>query len=124
MGRERAKTMWVDLFTKTLKWSVSAFFLILALLFLDMVRTSGNIEPIILAIFSFGIVYWLYRSANEIPWQIGAASLVILTLTAGVALYVPFDHFPFNVNFYLAWASWTVALGAPVIAILYRKYGN
>lgn len=115
--------MFMELFPKVLKWALSAFFLIMGLSFLISVQQTGHPGPIILAIFSFGIVFWLYRSASEVPWQVAIASLLIFAAAAGAALYIPVYSFPFNINFFLAWAAWSLIIGIPAIALAYRKYG-
>lgn len=114
--------MWRELFPKILKWVISIFFLILGMSFLAMVENSGNPGPLILAVFSFGVVYWLYKSVNEIPKQVALTTLAILLITAGCAYFVVINSFPFNMGFYTAWSAWAIMLGVPIITLTYWKY--
>lgn len=107
---------------KILKWYTSAFFLIWGLGFLVMVKQHDHVGPLILAMFSFGIVYWQFKSRSDLSRQVIIASIMVLLAAAGASYYAYLDTFPFNQGFFAAWAAWTLLLGTPVIGWTYWKY--
>ncbi|PJB69236.1 MAG: hypothetical protein CO093_10905 [Alphaproteobacteria bacterium CG_4_9_14_3_um_filter_47_13] len=114
--------MWLNLFPKVIKWCFSTLFLMLGILFLAMTKEGGTPGPIILALFSFGAVYWMYKSVSDIPKQVAFATVAIYGAGAAAAMYIPLDHFPLNTNFFIAWLCWSLMIGTPVIAFVYHKY--
>lgn len=112
-----------SLIPKVIKWCVSAFFLIWGVGFLVMVKQLDHIGPLILAMFSFGIVYWQYKSRNEIPREVAIASLAVVALAGAASWFLFIDAFPFNQSFFAAWSAWTLLIGIPVIGWTYWKYG-
>jgi len=87
-----------------------------------MVKQNGHPGPLILALFSFGIVYWQYKSRSEIPWQVAVASVAILAVAGAAALFLPVALFPFNAGFFPAWCGWSLLIGIPAIAWTYWNY--
>lgn len=114
--------MWRELFPKVLKWDISAFFFILGIYFLALVEQGGHVGPLILALFSFGIVYWQYKKSDKMPWQVALASALVLAASWAAARYISLDYGVFGFGFYPAWTAWTIFLGTPVIAFAHQKY--
>ncbi len=112
-----------DAFPKVVKWNISAFFLILGLYFMLLVEGTGNIQPIILAIFCFGIVYWLFKAKSEMSWQINFASALSLIIAGAAATYSGVTYGLLGMGFYPAWIGWTFLLGTPIMAYTYKNYG-
>jgi len=115
--------MFMDIFPKVLKWCVSAFFLIWGIGFLVMVKQYDHMGPFILALFSFGIVYWQYKSRADIPKEVMLASLGVLVVAGLAALYLPEVRFPpFNFGFFGTWSGWALVIGVPVISWTYHEF--
>ncbi len=118
----------IDLIPKVLKWLVSALFFILAMKMLNLTM-NGASWSLIIAIFSFGIIYWQYTSKSAMGKPVMLASIGVLICTAAAALYLPAwlpffpsGFFPFNGGFFMDWGGLTVLLGGPVMAWVFDKY--
>lgn len=113
--------MWRELFPKVLKWNISALFLILGLYFIFLVDRGGHIGPLILAIFSFGIVYWLYKTSG-FSRQTAAVSALVLVASWAAARYLALDGGIFSMGFYADWIVWNLLLGTPSMTFAYLKF--
>lgn len=111
-----------ELLPKVLKWMLSVFFLILGVSFLYRVHENGHPGPLILAVFSFGLVYWQYKSVKDIPKQVAIATALVMVAGGIAGYYVPLNEFPFNFGFFIDWAACSLIAGTPVIAWAYNKY--
>jgi hypothetical protein len=107
---------------KTIGWLISMSFVISGLFFAQVMTDTGSIEPMILVIFSFGIVFWLSKTTYETSKKVMGSSLGMLILSAAVAKYIVADLLAewFGIGFYFSWEICMLALGGPVMAYVFK----
>lgn len=106
-----------DIFTKTMKWFFCSSFFVLGVFFFYLSDYNQDPKPIILGLFSFGVVYWLSKSFYELPKKLLLTNFGVLIASAVVAHYV----LDFGLNFFIAWYGWLAIIGIPVMAYTFTK---
>jgi len=116
----------VQLFINTLKWVTSTSFFILGVYCLRLATDEGTIKPIILVIFSFGIVYWMSHSTYEASKKVFLTGLA-LVLAVGLAtrfyIWPLLLSYDWDIGYYMSWGLSTIVLGIPIMGVVFWKEG-
>ena len=108
-----------------MKWSVSVFFAITGVYCLMMVQANDDIRPMFIAILSFGIVYWMYKTKDDIPKAVMFMTLFVVIASYGAMLYAPYyldlHQKIFTQYQYAAWLSWAFLGGWPIAFVTLWK---
>ena len=110
-----------DNFTRFFKWLVSISAFIYGCSFLMMIEGSGHIGPLILAIFCFGIVYWMSSNTYEGSKKIFFATAAIIVGTGFIPMYFNPPVMIFEIGYYFSWNIWAAAIGFPVMWYLFSN---
>ena len=110
---------------QVMKWTVSVFFAITGIYCLMVIQNTGDIKPLFISIVSFGIVYWMYKSKDDVPKAVMFMTLVVIVASYWIMLYAPYylnlEHHLFTSSQYLAWLSCAFICGLPVAYITFWK---
>lgn len=113
-----------EIFVKLLKWLVSISFFIFGIYCLRMTFEDNTIRPVILAIFSLGIVYWFSKATYEASKKIFLTGLVVV-LVAGLAarifIWTVLLALGYEIGYYMTWELCSVAAGVPVMTYAFWK---
>lgn len=108
-----------------MKWTVSVFFAITGIYCLMIIQNTGDIKPLFISILSFGIVYWMYKSKDDVKKSVMFITLAIIIASYGAMLYAPYylniEHPLFTSSQYQAWLSWAFLGGWPIAFITFWK---
>jgi len=113
-------------FLKSLRWYIMVVFVIIGTAALIIADERDTVRPVIIAVFSYGVVYIMSVFWKEFRDKIlfySAAVFLALTFLSKftpIALYILFGYAPETINQYYAWAG-TVALGMPMMTIVFYR---
>jgi hypothetical protein len=110
-----------DLITRFIKWLISVSAFIYGCSFLMMVEDSGEVRPMILVIFCFGIVYWMSKSTYEGSKKLFYVTLAILLSCAAIPFYYNPNLLAFTVSYYFSWNVWVLIFGLPIMLYLFKN---
>lgn len=114
------------IFAKVLKWLVSVSFFVLGVYLLRLAMENDDIRPLILVIFSFGVVFWMSKETYEASKRIFLIGLGIVLIAGVVARFVLWPlllTMNFMLGYYMTWELCTLAAGIPVMAYVFWKEG-
>ena len=113
--------MKMEIFLKSLKWLIAAGLFIIGIVCLVYVRDHHTVKPMIISIFSFGLVFIMYKT-NDLNKPLLFSSISILAGAFLLNVFVAIDHPVFTYNFYLAWWLWCAVIGLPGMSFAYKKF--
>ena len=114
-----------DILFQLMKWTVSVFFTITGVYCLMIVQQYDNIQPLFISILSFGIVYWMYKTKEDIPKTVMFMTLFVVIASYWAMLYAPYyldlHQRIFTGSQYLTWLAWAFVGGWPITMITFWK---
>ena len=115
-----------DSFLKALKWFLFIVFIIGGIAAVSAVEKYG-VQPVMLAVFSFGGAYLMSNSWRKLPRQAMVTSTILVAVLGFVADYTPefaavFLNQFIDMNFYLIWICLTLVVGVPFMMFIFNKY--
>lgn len=115
-----------DSFLKALKWFLFIVFIIGGIAAVSAVEKYG-VQPLMLAVFSFGGAYLMSNSWRKLPARAMVISTILVAVLGFVADYVPefaavFLNQFVDMNFYLIWICLTLVVGVPFMMFIFYKY--
>ncbi len=107
---------------KYLKWYIGIAFFIAGIYFIQLTAHIG-IKPAILAIFCFGMTFWLSKSTYESSKPIMIGSTVTVVGAGFLSRYFLVFHAPLglDLNFYVWWLASAFLTGIPVMGYAFKK---
>ena len=109
---------------KYLKWFVGIAFFIAGIYFIQLTAKTG-IQPAILAVFCFGMTFWLSKSTYESSKAVMVGSTVTVVGSGFLSRYFLGDFvantFGLDLNFYVWWLATSFILGIPVMLYAFKK---
>ncbi len=114
-------------FFQALKWFISVAFIIGGVAGLNAAESAGSVEPLMLAVFSFGGAYILSGSWRALPGKAIVISFLFVGFCGFAARYVPgIMRVDFgvrlDVNFYFIWLGLVFLTGIPLMTVLFDKF--
>ena len=112
------------LFVKVLKWFVSVSFFILGIYLLRQTTENDDIRPLILVIFSLGVVYWMSKETYEASkkvFLIGLGVVLLAGVAARLLVWPMLMDADVYIGYYMTWELCALAVGIPVMTYVFWK---
>lgn len=128
--RFKAAVSWVmgDSFLKALRWFLFVVFVIGGIAAIVAVEKHG-VQPLMLAVFSFGGAYLMSGPWRELPREAMIASILAVAGLAWLADQLPeilyvYQGILLDMNFYFIWIGLVFGIGVPLMTFMFYKYGE
>ncbi|MBP7721526.1 MAG: hypothetical protein KA155_03225 [Alphaproteobacteria bacterium] len=117
------------LFLSALRWYIVVAFVIAGIGTLQLADTSGSIKPVFPGLVCLGAAFVLGTAWKDLRRKIMFITIVLVAVLAYAAQYMSSIIFVLTgtaveLNYFFGWALLTLAVGFPVMMLVFRKYGD
>ncbi len=117
-------------FINALKWYVLVGCAIIGTSAFMISEESGSVNPIIIGILGYGVVYIMATFWTEFRRKVLLISIIVFLVLSFASPYFPylmyvlFGHDPFYYNQYYVWGLTMGLFGIPIMSFVFYKYGD